>query len=70
VVVFAVCVMTVYVEGHFSDEIIGGLLLGWAVGTAVRALAWPGSRRATPPEVPLAADDGGHLGLTAPAQPI
>jgi hypothetical protein len=69
-VVFAVCVMTIYVEGHFSDEIIGGLLLGWAVGTAVRALVVPARRRVTTPEESLPVDDDGRIGLTAPAHPI
>jgi len=68
-VVFAVCVMTVYVEGHFSDEIIGGLLLAWAVGTAVRAVVSTPPRRTTGPEV-LPADGGGAIGLPAPARPI
>ena len=36
-----VCVLAVYERGHYTDEIIGGLLLGWSVAALSRAIAGP-----------------------------
>jgi membrane-associated phospholipid phosphatase len=57
-----IAVTAVYSGGHYSEEIIGGVLLGWAMATAARALAGDLTRTPVGPRV----NDGARAGIDAP----
>jgi membrane-associated phospholipid phosphatase len=46
-----IAVASVYSGGHYSEEVIGGVLLGWATATAAKALAGDPTKARVPPAV-------------------
>ena len=55
-VVAVIGVAVVYAGGHYSEEVIGGLLLGWAIATAATAFAGDVTARPARPAVDVGPD--------------